>query len=201
MFISPNVHSDTSSQEQAGECNPTTTTATAGRQGRERTLEAKSQHRRRLRKVLALVWGEKTRAEDIEEWAMGYFCWRGEKKHWVLLPPFSRKVRSESSSHWILGNHTVSNLSNLISPLYIFGSGEPFPVLSQSLRDFLSVEAVPTNCIMTNGGLNIVGACCCRTSDSVSLILTQPQNSQSNMTISRACFPANAPRKKKKALV
>lgn len=119
--------------------------------------------------ISASPWGEKTRAEDTEEWALGYFSWRKKKKTnpWLLLAPFSGKVRSESSSHRILCNHTVSNLSDLISPLYICGRGRPLPVLSLGLRDFLSVRAVPTNCIMINGGLNIVRARRRGTSDSV----------------------------------
>lgn len=104
-------------------------------------MEAKSKSRRRLRKALALVFGEKKQGQKTwknEHWVI-LADGEKKKKHWLLLVSFSEKVRSESSSHRILCNHTVSYLSKLISPLYIFGRGRPLPVFSLGLRDFLSV--------------------------------------------------------------
>lgn len=43
----------------------------------------------------------------------------------------------------------------------------PLPDHLLVLRDFLFVEIVQTNCIMTNGGPNIAGARCLWTSNSV----------------------------------
>lgn len=43
----------------------------------------------------------------------------------------------------------------------------PLPDHLLVLRDFLFAEIVQTNCIMTNGGLNIDGARCLWTSNSV----------------------------------
>lgn len=114
-----------------------------------------------------------------------------------LLAPFSGKVRSETSSHRILRNHTVSNLSNLISLLSIFGRGRALPVLSLGLRDFLPVGSSTNKLYNDKWWPQHARACRRTTSSSVVTNFDSTRNSQSKMTITRGCLlPCTKPETK-----
>lgn len=105
----------------------------------------------------------------MEEWALGYFGWRGKKKKntgsYSFLSQKKWEVRVPAIEYCAT---TPSQICPSLSALYTFLEEEgPCQFFPWVLGTSCLLEAVPTNCIMINGGLNIVRACRCGTSDSV----------------------------------